>query len=108
MNQLFPLISGFLALALGPVLGYYARQSIAKRNYRTIEARLQKKISQAKTQSEELLAGAKREAEQILETVKKEASLQRTELFKTERLLLKRENILEQKLSVFEAERNDF
>ena len=108
MDQLSLLISGFLALALGSVLGYYARQSIAKRNYRTIEARLQKKISQARIQSEEILAGAKKEAEQILEAVKKEASLQRTELFKTERLLLKRENILEQKLSLFETEKNDF
>jgi len=108
MDQLFPLISGFLALALGSVLGYYARQSIAKRNYRTIEARLQKKISQARAQSEELLAGAKKEAEQILEAVKKEASLQRTELFKTERLLLKRENVLEQKISLFETEKKDF
>ena len=108
MNQLFPLIVGFLALAIGSILGYYARQSIAKRNWRSIEARLQKRISQAKTQSEEILAGAKKEAEQILESVKKETNQQRAELFKTERLLLKRENILEQKISAFESEKNDF
>jgi len=108
MNQLFLLIVGFLALAIGSILGYYARQSIAKRNWRSIEARLQKRISQAKTQSEEILAGAKKEAEQILESVKKETNQQRAELFKTERLLLKRENILEQKISAFESEKNDF
>ena len=108
MNQLFPLIVGFLALTIGSILGYYARQSIAKRNWRSIEARLQKRISQAKTQSEEILATAKKEAEQILESVKKETNQQRAELFKTERLLLKRENILEQKISAFESEKNDF
>ena len=108
MNQLFSLILGFLALALGSVLGYYARQSIAKRDWRSIEARLQKKISQAKIQSEEILTGARKEAEKTLETAKKETNLHRAELFKTERLLLKRENILEQKLSTFEAEKNEF
>jgi len=108
MNQLFLLIVGILALALGSVLGYYARQSIAKRDWRSIEARLQKKISQAKTQSEEILAGAKKEAEQILELTKKETNQQRAELFKAERLLLKRENILEQKISAFESEKTDF
>jgi len=108
MNQLFPLIVGFLALTIGSILGYYARQSIAKRNWRSIEARLQKRISQAKTQSEEILATAKKEAEQILESVKKETNQQRAELFKAERLLLKRENILEQKISAFESEKNDF
>jgi len=108
MNQLFLLIVGILALALGSVLGYYARQSIAKRDWRSIEARLQKKISQAKTQSEEILAGAKKEAEQTLELTKKETNQQRAELFKAERLLLKRENILEQKISVFESEKTDF
>ena len=108
MNQLFLLIVGILALALGSVLGYYARQSIAKRDWRSIEARLQKKISQAKTQSEEILAGAKKEAEQTLELTKKETNQQRAELFKAERLLLKRENILEQKISAFESEKTDF
>ncbi|PIW35199.1 MAG: ribonuclease Y [Candidatus Nealsonbacteria bacterium CG15_BIG_FIL_POST_REV_8_21_14_020_37_12] len=95
-------------MALGSVLGYYARQSIAKRDWRSIEARLQKKISQAKTQSEEILAGAKKEAEQTLELTKKETNQQRAELFKAERLLLKRENILEQKISAFESEKTDF
>ncbi len=108
MNQFFPLIVGVLALAIGSVLGYYARQSIAKRDYRTIEARLQKKISQAKTQSEEILENAKKEADQILEATKKEINEQKAELFKTERFLLKRENILEDKFSVFESEKREF
>lgn len=108
MNQFFPLIVGVLALAIGSVLGYYARQSIARRDYRNIEARLQKRISQAKVQSEEILENAKKEADQILEATKRETNQQKAELFKTERLLLKRENILEQKISAFESEKRDF
>ncbi|PIV10218.1 MAG: ribonuclease Y [Candidatus Portnoybacteria bacterium CG03_land_8_20_14_0_80_41_10] len=108
MNLLIPLIVGIVAISLGSILGYYARQSIAKRNYRTIEARLQKKISQAKTQTEEILAAATKEANQILEATKKETDERRTALFKTERVLLQRENILENKLSTFESEERAF
>ena len=72
MNLLIPLIVGIVAISLGSILGYYARQSIAKRNYRTIEAKIQKKISQARTRTEEILAGATKEANQILEATKKE------------------------------------
>ena len=108
MNQSLPLIVGVLALAVGSVLGYYARQSIARKDYRNIEARLQKKISQAKTQSEEILENAKKEADQILEATKKETDERRISLFKTERVLLQRENILEDKFSVFESEKREF
>jgi len=108
MNLLIPLIVGIVTISLGSILGYYTRQSIAKRNYRTIEARLQKKISQAKTQTEEILAAATKEANQILEATKKETDERRTALFKTERVLLQRENILENKLSAFESEEKAF
>ena len=108
MNLLIPLIVGIVAVSLGSVLGYYARQSIARRNYRTIEAKIQKKISQAKTQTEEILAGAQQEANKILEATKKETDGRRTALFNTERVLLKRENILENKLSTFESEERAF
>src|SRR4030042_422853 len=108
MNQLIPLIAGILSLAIGSILGYYARQSIAKRNYRTIEARLQKKISQARQESDSLIFQAKERAAQILETAKKEESERRGEILKTERLLLKRENILEEKSVNLEEKEKEF
>jgi ribonuclease Y len=108
MNLLIPLIVGIVAISLGSILGYYARQSIARRNYRTIEAKIQKKISQAKTQTEEILAGAQKEANQTLETTKKEADERRAALFKTEKVLLQRENILANKLSTFELKEKAF
>ena len=108
MNQLIPLIAGILSLAIGSILGYYARQSIAKRNYRTIEARLQKKISQARQESDSLIFQAKERAAQILETAKKEENERRGEILKTERLLLKRENILEEKSVNLEDKEKEF
>jgi ribonuclease Y len=108
MNQLIPLIAGILSLGIGSILGYYARQSIAKRNYRTIEARLQKKISQAKQESDSLISQAKDRATQILEAAKKEENERREEILKTERLLLKRENILEEKSVNLESKEKEF
>jgi len=108
MNQFIPLIVGIVALAIGSVLGYYARQSIAKRNYRTIEAKIQKKISKAQSDSGQILTAATKEADQVLEKTKKETDSQREALFKTERLLLKRENILDKKLSDFELQQKEF
>ncbi len=108
MNQLILLIVGIGALALGSFLGYYTRQSIAKRSYRTIEARLQKKITKAQDDSAQILALANKQAKQILEETKEEENERRANLFKTENFLLKRENILENKLSLFESEEKSF
>ena len=108
MNQLILLAVGVVALALGSVLGYYARQSIAKRNWKTIEAKLQKRITRAKEDSEQILAEAKERATNLIEAVKQKEDQRRTELLKTEQLLLKRENVLDQKLSDFEQKQKEF
>ncbi|MDI6591589.1 MAG: ribonuclease Y [Patescibacteria group bacterium] len=108
MNQFILLSVGIVALAMGAILGYYARQSIAKRNYRTIEAKIGKKISKAQQESEQILSDAKQRASQIIEEAKKEEDRRRQELFKTERLLLKRGNILEKKISDFEKKEREF
>jgi ribonuclease Y len=108
MNQFILLIIGLLLLAVGSVLGYYARQSIAKKQAGTLEARLQKKVLKAKQDSEEILTEAKKKAEQILEAAKKEIDERHSEVLKTERLLLRRESILDQKLSTFEKAQKEF
>jgi len=108
MNQFILLIVGIVALAVGSVLGYYARQSIAKKQAGTLEAKLQKKVLKAKEDSEAILTEAKKKAEQILEEAKKEIDSRRYELLKTERLLLKRETVLDQKLSNFEKDQKEF
>ncbi len=108
MNQFIPLIVGVISLALGSVLGYYARQSIAQKQAGTIEQKLQKKVSKAREVSEEILAEARQKAKEILDAAKKELESRRYEVFKTERLLLKRENALDQKISFFEKNQRDF
>ena len=108
MNQFIPLIVGVFALALGSILGYYARQSIAKRDWKTIEAKLQKRIFKAREESEKLLQEAKEKATNLIAAVKKEEDQRRTELLKTEQLLLRRENILDEKLTDFEARQREF
>ena len=108
MNQFILLFVGVVALALGAVLGYYARQSIAKKQAGTLEAKLQKKVLKAKQDAELILSQAQQRAQQVLEGAQKEIDERRSEVLKTERLLLKRENILDQKLSAFERNQRDF
>jgi len=97
MDQLFPLILGIFSLSIGAILGYYARQSIAKRDWKTIEAKIQKRIQKAKE-----------EASLILQDAKKERDERQRELLKTEEILLRRERILEQKISGFERNQKEF
>lgn len=107
MSQFFPLTLGLLALVAGAVLGYFARQSIARRDYETIEAKIQKRISQAKEEAESLTNQAKEKAVQLLAKTKKDTEASRYELFQTEKLLLKRESILDKRLSDFESKETD-
>jgi ribonuclease Y len=108
MYQLILLGVGVVALALGSVLGYYARQSIAKKQAGTLEAKLQKKVEKARQDSETIISESQRKAEEVLEKVKKEIDGKKYELLKTERLLLKREDVLDQKLSAFERNQREF
>jgi len=108
MNSLIPLIAAFIALAAGAILGYYARQSIAKKRIGTIEQKLQEKVVQAKQESETIINQAKDKASAVLNAVKKEEDQTRNRLMKAEHFLLKRENILDQKFLDHEKKEKDF
>lgn len=108
MEQFIPLATGIIALVLGSVLGYYARQSIARKQAGTIEQTLQKKISQAKTEAETILSQAKEKASRILNASEREEARRRQELLSTERILLKRESVLDEKNSSFEKKEREF
>jgi len=97
MEALVQLIIGILSLSIGAVLGYFARQSIAKRDATTIEAKLQKRIQKARE-----------EATLILETAQRKAEGKRRELLNTEEILLKRGGILDRKISEFEKSQKEF
>ncbi|MBZ9578281.1 ribonuclease Y [Patescibacteria group bacterium] len=108
MNQLILLLVGIFSLGMGAILGYFARQSIAKRDYANIEAKIQKRISQCKAETEAILTKAKQKALKIIESAKKEIDQRREKLFKTEKLLLKRENILDERISNLEQRKKEF
>jgi ribonucrease Y len=108
MNQFILFIVGMLSLAAGSILGYYARQSIAKKQAGSLEAKLQKKVLKAKQDTEVILSEAEQKARQVWEEAQKGINERRQEILKTERLLLKRESILSQKISSFEKGQRDF
>lgn len=107
-NLIIYLGIGLVALALGSVLGYYARQSIAKKRRGTIEAKLQKRISQVKKESEEILSQARNKAARVLSETQHEIDSRRREILNSEKLLFKREQTLDQKISAFEIQESDF
>ena len=95
-------------MASGAVFGYFARQSIAKRKIGTIEATLQEKTSRARQEAEKILNEAKEKSSHLLNQIQKEQDERRRELIQSERLLLKRENTLEEKITGLEEEKKDF
>jgi len=108
MNQLTPLGIGILCLSAGSIIGYYARQSIVQKRAGTIEQKLKQKISQAKEQSDKILSDAKKSAFRVKEKTRKETETRRHEILESGRLLLKRENVLDEKLSDFDLQKKDF
>lgn len=107
MNQLIPLLIGIISLSIGVVLGYFARQSLAKKRAGTIEAKIEKKILQAKQETESIISEAKEKSQKILEDAQNQEEKRRRELLRAEELLLKRESILTEKSNVLEKEESE-
>ena len=108
MNQFTPLVTGILSLAIGAILGYYARQSIAKRDWKTIEAKIQKRIQKAQKEGSAILSRAEEKVSRIFEEGKRDEINRRRTVYKTEQLLLKRENVLNKKATDFEEQQTEF
>lgn len=108
MNQFTSLVTGILSLTIGAILGYYARQSIAKRDWKTIEAKIQKRIQKAQKEGNAILSRAEEKVSRIFEEGKRDEINRRRTVYKTEQLLLKRENVLNKKVTDFEGEQTEF
>jgi ribonuclease Y len=102
------LIAGVLALAIGSFLGYFARQMLAQKRAGTIEKVLANKIQKAKLESQKILYEAEEKSRKLTESTKTDIQQRHKELARTETLVLKRESILEQKITEFEAKEKDF
>lgn len=90
MKEIFSLILSFSSLIIGVILGYFTRQSLAKRNEKTIEAKLQKKLQEAKEKADLIFKEAK------------------GEILKRESLLLRKEKFLREKESEIEKKEEEF
>jgi ribonuclease Y len=93
-----------VAVALGSVLGYYARQSIAKKQLSTAEGKAAQTIEQAEKKAKEVTLDAKNKAVEILEEAKKKEKEREDQILRQERRLEKREEVLDKKLE--EVDRN--
>lgn len=108
MNYYLYLALGAAALIFGCFLGYYARQGIARRQRDEIETTLQKKIAQAKKSAEEMALKADEDARAIVAASKNELESQRREFFNAEKMLLRREGMLEKKMMDYEEKEKEF
>src|SRR3989344_1412467 len=94
--------AGFLGLVLGSVLGYFARQTVARRQAGTLEEKVQKAVVQSRKDAAEIVSEAKEKAKLFQEEVEKEIDGRKRELLKTEQLLLQRESGFDRRISELE------
>ena len=103
MLSILALVVAIFTLMIGAVLGYLARQTIAKQQAGSIEAKLERMSNQARQEAKEIILEAKDKAAQILEDIKKEDKERHLQLRTAEQRLERKERQLEQK--DFEADR---
>lgn len=97
MSEIIILFLGAGSLCVGALLGYFARQSIAKFQAGSAEEILQKKLSESKQQAQEIILEAKKKAFSVLQDSKKKVEEKEKELSLLERNLERNRGVLEQK-----------
>ncbi len=107
MIELIPLFAAIIGLVAGSILGYYARRSIAKRQARTLEAKIDKLISEAKNEARDIIFKAKEKAIKAIDELKKEEQRRGSEYSKTQRRLEGKEELLDQREGKIKQEEND-
>ncbi len=108
MNNLILFIGTIVVtLIIGSILGYYTRRTIAKKQSGTIEAKLNKLISDAKNEAKETLIKAKENANKVFDDIKNQERERQTQLNKKEERLANKEQTLEQKNIQLEKDSTD-
>jgi ribonuclease Y len=100
------LFIGILSLAIGSILGYFARQSIAKKQLGTAEGKVDKMLTEAKTEAQSILLTSKNKAVEILEEAKKEEKRRQEQIFRLEKRIELKEANLDRKLEEVERGKN--
>ena len=99
------LIIGFLSLSAGAVLGYVARQTIAKKQLSTAEGKANKLIEEAEKKSQEIVIESKNKAVSILEEAKKKELERENQILRQEDRLGKREESFDRKMEEIDRAR---
>jgi ribonuclease Y len=96
------IVAGFLMLSIGSVLGYFARQTIAKKQLSTAEGKIEKMLEEAEKKAQETTLNAKNKAIEILEEAKKKERDRENQIIRLEQRLEKREETVDQRLDELE------
>lgn len=91
------IVAAITSLFVGGIIGYYIRQSIARKRAGTIEAELQKKITQTRQTAEEIMNKAKAKAEEIENKSYADIEERQKVVIKAENRLFKKEEEIEVK-----------
>jgi ribonuclease Y len=105
---MYEFIIGAFALAIGGCVGYYTRQAIAYKRAGTIEKNIANKIAKAKLEAQKIADEATQKSQKLLESARQEVLQRNRDITKTEALIFKREAVLEQKVTEFEAQEKEF
>lgn len=90
--------------ALGILVGYFIRHSIAKRRLGSAEQKIERDLENANQRAKKIIATAEEKAQEIADKSALDLRERKQEINKTEQLLLKRENHLEKKILDFEQD----
>ena len=95
--EILLIVAATISLFIGGVVGYYIRQSIARKRAGTIESELQKKITQTRQTAEEIMIKAKEKAEEIEKKTSTDLEERQKVVIKAENRLFKKEEEIELK-----------
>ncbi len=99
------LLSVVLSLAFGAIMGYLARQTIAKNQLHTAEGKAQKIAEEAEKKAQEIIIESKNKAVGILEEAKNKERERENQIMRLEERLEKREESIDQKMEEIERGR---
>ena len=99
--------TAIIVFTTGCIVGYYTRQSLAKKRAGSLEAKLQKKVQQVKEETSDLIRKSETKAADIVEKAQTEIDQRRREFLKAQQVILDREKLLDAKIESFDKKEVD-
>ncbi len=107
MNNLLVFTGLFICLVAGFGIGYLARKQWAKNRKGTVEEKIEKLISEAKSKQKEILLNSQEKSIQILNEAKQESRQEKQNLENAKKRLEQRESLFDQKLMDLENKKQE-